>query len=249
MPRLSAIIITKNEASNIGACLDTLAFCDEWIVVDSGSEDDTVVIAQSKGAQVSFHPFSGFGAQFNRALSLATGDWVFSIDADERVTPALAAELQQAMVEGNADGYEMPRLSTFCGRQMRHSGWYPDYILRLWRRGSARWTDDIVHPRPICDGRVARLKQPLIHHPVLRLEDALSRMDRYSTANAEIAVKSGRRFSFSAGITHGLFAFFKAYILRAGFLDGREGFLLAVATAEGSYYKYMKAWLRSRGHG
>ncbi|MGI8527013.1 MAG: glycosyltransferase family 2 protein [Pseudolabrys sp.] len=249
MPRLSAIIIVKNEAANIAECLDSVAFADERIVVDSGSEDDTVAIAAAKGAQVSFHAFEGFGQQFNHALSLASGEWIFSIDADERVSAGLAAELQQAMREGKADGYEMPRLSRFCGRVMRHSGWYPDYVLRLWRRGRARWTEDIVHPRPICDGLVAKFVTPLDHFPVLRIEDALSRMDRYSTASAKMIVAAGRRPSFTTGITHGLYAFFKAYVLRAGFLDGREGFLLAVAIAEGSYYRYMKAWLRGRGYG
>ena len=116
------------------------------------------------------------------------GEWVFSIDADERVGPALAAELQSAMNEGKADGYEMPRLSTFCGRQMRHSGWYPDYVLRLWRRGLARWTEDLVHPHPFCDGPVARLKQPLDHHPVVRIEQSLRRVDHYSTLSADMLI-------------------------------------------------------------
>ncbi|MGE0563838.1 MAG: glycosyltransferase family 2 protein [Pseudolabrys sp.] len=249
MPRLSAIVITKNEAANIGGCLDSVAFCDERIVVDSGSSDDTVKIAKARGATVHHHDFAGFGRQKNVALSHATGDWVLLVDADERVTPALATQIQDAIEKSAADGYEMPRLSTFCGRPMRHSGWYPDYILRLFRRGKARISDDLVHERVICDGTVARLTEPLLHYPVDRLEAALSRMDRYSTANAEMLVTSGRRVSFVSGILHGLFMFFKVYILRAGFLDGREGFLLAVANAEGTYYKYMKAWLAGRRRG
>lgn len=249
MPRLSAIIITKNEAANIAECLDSVAFADERIVVDSGSADDTVAIAKGKGARVEFHAFDGFGRQFNHALSLAQGEWVFSIDADERVGPALAAELQLSMKEGKADGYEMPRLSTFCGRPMRHSGWYPDYVLRLWRRGSTRWTEDLVHPRPVCDGSVARLTQPLDHHPVLRIEQSLRRIDHYSTLAADMLIARGRRVSFFSGIGHGLWTFLRTYLLRAGFLDGREGFLLAVANAEGTYYKYMKAWLAGRGRG
>ena len=246
MPRLSAIVITRNEAGNIGDCLDSVAFCDERIVVDSGSDDDTVSIAKARGASVHYHPFEGFGRQKAAALSHATGDWVFVIDADERVTPALAAQIQDAVVRPGADGYEMPRLSTFCGRPMRHSGWYPDYILRLFRRGKAGISDDLVHERVICDGPVARLTEPLLHFPVDRLEAALSRVDRYSTANAEMLIRSGRQVSFASGIVYGLFTFFKVYVLRAGFLDGREGFLLAVANAEGTYYKYMKAWLASR---
>lgn len=249
MVRLSVIIITKDEAANIAACLDSLAFCDERIVVDSGSADDTVEIARAKGARVEHRDWQGFGAQKSYALSLATGDWVLSIDADEQVSPALAGEIQAAIAAPAADAFEMPRLSTFCGREMRHSAWYPDYVLRLFRRGAARFTDDIVHERVVVEGRVGRLKEPLNHAPVERIEQALARMDRYSTLAAEMLVAQGRRVSFSSGIFHGLWAFFRLYVLRAGFLDGREGFLLAVATAEGSYYKYMKAWLRSRRHG
>jgi len=249
MPRLSVIVIAKNEAANIADCLDSVAFAEERIVVDGGSDDATVSIARDKGARVEQRTFAGFGAQKNIALSLAQGDWVLSIDADERVSPALAAEIKSAIENPTANGYEMPRRSSFCGRVMRHSGWWPDYVLRLFRRGTTRFSDDLVHERAICDGPVARLTQPLDHFAVLRLEDSLSRMDRYSTASAEMMTASGRRVTFMTGISHGLFAFFKTFVLRAGFLDGREGFLLAVAIAEGSYYRYMKAWLRSRRHG
>ncbi len=246
MPQLSAIVITRNEAANIGECLDSLAFCDERIVVDCGSDDATVDIARRKGARVEGHEWHGFGPQKNYALSLAAGTWVLSIDADERVTPQLAAAIGAALTSADADAWEIPRVSTFCGRLMRHSGWYPDYVLRLFRRGKARFDDAVVHERVICAGRVKRLDKPLIHHPVLRLEDSLSRMDRYSTASAQALVASGRKVSFLSGIGHGLYAFLRTYVLRAGFLDGAEGFLLAVANAEGSYYRYMKAWLAGR---
>jgi glycosyltransferase involved in cell wall biosynthesis len=246
VPRLSAILITKNEAKNISDCLDALAFCDERIVVDSGSADQTVELARSKGARVVAHAWQGFGPQKNFALSLAEGDWVLSIDADERVSPALAAEIRHAIAAGPAVGYELSRSSTFCGRRMRHSGWNPDHVLRLFRRGQARFSDDAVHERVICNGTVARLSQPLLHYPVERLEDAFSRADRYSTAGAEMLAKSGKRVSFMTGIWHGLWTFIRVYFLRAGFLDGREGFLLAVANAEGTYYRYMKAWLIGR---
>lgn len=249
MPRLSAIVITKNEAAKIGDCLDSLAFCDERIVVDSGSSDDTVALAKAKGARVVTHDWNGFGPQKNFALSLAEGDWVLSLDADERVTPALAVQIKEAIAAGQADGYEMPRLSSFCGRPMRHSGWYPDYVLRLFRRGRARFSDDLVHERVRCEGTVRRLSEPLIHHPVERLEDALSRMDRYSTAGADMIVESGRRVTFMTGILRGWWTFVRTYFLRLGFLDGREGFLLAVANAEGTYYRYMKAWLKGRQRG
>lgn len=246
MPRLSAIIITQNEAGNIADCLDTLAFCDERIVVDGGSTDRTVQIAQDKGARVVSHPFEGFGAQKEYARSLAAGDWVLSIDADERVSPALAREIGDAIAGTGAIAYELPRRSTFCGRPMNHSGWFPDYVLRLFRREAGLFSDDIVHERVICQGKVARLNEPLTHHPVLRIEDALSRMDRYSTAGAEQLLAKGRRVTFMSGIFHGLWTFFRTYILRAGILDGREGFLLAAANAEGTYYRYMKAWLKGR---
>jgi glycosyltransferase involved in cell wall biosynthesis len=249
VPRLSAIIISKNEAGNIAACLESLAFCDERIVVDGGSTDRTVDLASAKGARVVSHEFAGFGAQKNFALSLATGDWVLSIDADERVNRALALAIRAAIAKGGADAYEMPRLSTFLGREMRHSGWYPDYVLRLFRKGRARFSDDLVHERVVCEGLVARIAEPLDHHPVLRLEDAVSRMDRYSTAGADMLAAAGRRVSFASGITHGLWSFFRAYVWRFGFLDGREGFLLAVANAEGTYYRYMKAWLAGRRSG
>jgi glycosyltransferase involved in cell wall biosynthesis len=246
MPELSGIVITLNEAANIGACLDSIAFCDERIVVDCGSTDATVEIARQKGARVEFKEWRGYGPQKNYALSLASGTWVLSLDADEQVSAELAAAIKKAMTDPTADGWEFPRLSSFCGRQMRHSGWYPDYVLRLFRRGKASFSDLIVHERVICRGTVKRLRLPLIHHPVLKLEDALSRMDRYSTASAKAIITSGRKISFMTGIGHGLYSFFKTYVLRAGFLDGAEGFLLAVANAEGSYYRYMKAWLAAR---
>jgi glycosyltransferase involved in cell wall biosynthesis len=249
VPQLSAIVITLNEEANIAACLDSVAFCDERIVVDGSSSDVTTAIAVAKGARVVTHPFAGFGPQKNFALSLAQGDWVISIDADERVDAALAKSILAAVAAGTDDGYEVSRLSYFCGRAMWHSGWYPDHVLRLFRRGRGRFSDDLVHERVICDGRVGRLAGTLHHHSVDRLEQALSRVDRYSTAGAAMLAGSGRNVSFMSGISHGLWSFFRAYVLRLGFLDGREGFLLAVANAEGTYYRYMKAWLARRRDG
>jgi len=246
MPKLSAIIITLNEAANIEDCLRHLAFCDERIVVDCGSTDDTVALAKKEGAVVAHHAFEGFGAQKNYALSLATGDWVLSVDADERVTPALATEIAAAVATGKADGYHVPRLSSFCGREIWHSGWYPDYVLRLFRREKARFSDHLVHERVICDGRVLRLSNHLLHDTMPGLEDALIRINRYSSAGAKELAASGRRVSFMSGILHGWWRFMTHYVFRAGFLDGREGFLLAVAGAEGTYYRYMKAWLAQR---
>jgi len=247
VPRLTAIIITKNEAANIGACLDSVAFCDERIVVDCGSDDDTTMIAKSKGAHVTEHEWRGFGRQKNFALSLATGDWVLSIDADERVTPELAVAIGKCINKTGADGYEIRRRTRFLGQEMLQSRLFPDYILRLFRRGRARFTDVLVHEGLICAGPVARISEALLHDPVRRLEDALSRVDRYSTASAEMLVAEGRRVSFATGIAHGIWMFFRIYIVRLGFLDGRVGLLFAVANAEGSYYRYMKAWLKTSG--
>jgi len=247
--RHSAIIITKNEAANIAECLKGLAFCDERIVVDSGSTDGTLLLARENGARVSAHSWKGFGAQKSYALSLAQGEWVLSIDADERVTPELAQAIKAAVAAGAADGYEIPRRSSFCGRMMRHSGWFPDRVLRLFRREKGRFSDDPVHERVIVDGKVARLKEPLMHYPVARLEDAIRRMDSYSTLGGERIAASDRKVWFFSGITHGAFTFFRIYVLRLGFLDGAEGFLLAVANAEGTYYRYMKAWLARRRRG
>jgi glycosyltransferase involved in cell wall biosynthesis len=249
MPRITAIIITRDNGRDIGDCLDSLEFCDERIVVDSGSTDDTVKIARERGALVTFQEWLGFGPQKNFALGLAHGEWILWLDADERVTPALTTAIKDAVANGTADGYEMSRLSTFCGRPMRHSGWHPDYVLRLFRRGRGRFSDDVGHDHVICNGAVARLSGVILHFAVRRLEDSLVRIDRYSTIGAQTMLASGRRVWFATGIMRGLFAFFRAYVLRLGFLDGHEGFLLAVANAEGTYYRYMKAWLKARRHG
>lgn len=244
MPRLSAIIIVKNEAANIGACLDALAFCDERIVVDGGSTDDTMAIAAAKGARVVAHEWKGFGPQKNAALALAQGEWVLSIDADERVSPRLARAIEAAIASSRHDGYELRRISSFLGRDMGRR--FPDHVLRLFRRGKARFSDDLVHERVICEGSIGRIEEPLQHDAVTRLEQAIDRIDRYSTAGAQMLIASNRRVSFMSGIGHGLWTFIRVYLLRLGFLDGKEGFLLAVANAEGSYYRYMKAWLARR---
>ena len=245
VPHLSAIIITKDEAGNIGDCLDSLAFCDERIVVDAASRDGTLMIAKDKGARVATHGWSGFGAQKNYALSLAQGDWVLSIDADERVSEALAREIRLAVETGKADGYDIPRRSSFCGRMMRGS----DRVLRLFRRDKGRFTDDVVHERVVCDGPVAGLKEPILHYPVARLGDAIRRIDQYSTLGAEKLAASDRRITVLSGVIHGVGTFLRIYLLKLGFLDGAAGFMLAVANAEGAYYRYMKAWLLRQGRG
>jgi glycosyltransferase involved in cell wall biosynthesis len=240
MANLSVIIITKNEEANIRACIESVAWADEIIVVDSGSSDATVEICRELGAQVYVHDWPGFGMQKNRALGYATKDWVFSIDADERVTSELRAEIQSALQGAQAVGYEIPRLSSFCGRYMHHSGWYPDYVLRLFRRSSGKFLDDLVHERVIVNGPIAKLQQSLLHESFRDLEQLLAKINHYSTASAQMLHRKNRTASLKKAVGHALWAFFRSYFLRAGFLDGREGFMLAVSTAEGTYYRYLK---------
>ena len=243
MAKISAIIITKNEAANISACINSVAWADEIIVVDSGSTDGTVEICRDLGAKVFMHDWPGFGAQKNRALNYATNEWVFSIDADERVAPKLHTEIQSAMQDGEKDAYEMPRLSSFCGRYIHHSGWHPDYVTRLFKRGTGRFSDDLVHERVIVTGTTGRLRQLILHESFRDLDELLDKVNRYSTASALMLHKKGRTATLKKAIAHAVWAFLRTYILRAGFLDGREGFMLAVSTAEGTYYRYVKLML------
>jgi glycosyltransferase involved in cell wall biosynthesis len=242
MNGLSVVIITRDEEEAIGAALDSVAFADEIVLLDSGSRDRTVEIARSRGAKViETTDWPGFGAQKNRALDHATRDWVFSLDADERVTPELRAEIE-AIVKGGAtrDAYDVPRLSSYCGRYMRHGGWWPDHVTRLFRRGKARFSDDLVHERLVVDGSTGRLKGQLLHEAFGDFEEVLRKVDQYSTANARMMHARGKRGSLASAILHGGWAFFRTYVLHAGFLDGRHGFMLAVSNAEGTYYRYLK---------
>jgi len=242
---LSVTLITRNESRHIAACLKSVAFADEWVVVDSGSTDDTREIAASLGARVvKTEGWPGFGAQKNRALELARGRWVLSIDADERVSEALAARIQAVIKsEQAADGYELSRVSRFCGQWIRHGDWYPDRVLRLFRRESGRFTDDLVHERLKVKGRVERLAGDLLHDTMPTLDDALDKMNRYSSGRALDKVAAGRTGGLGAALAHGLWAFVRCYGLKRGFLDGRLGFVLAVYVAEGTYYRYLKMGL------
>jgi glycosyltransferase involved in cell wall biosynthesis len=241
MPRLSATIITKNEAANIRECLESISFADEIIVLDSGSDDGTTVIAREMTDKVFVSEnWPGFGAQKNRALEYATGDWVLSIDADERVSTGLRAQIEAAIADPAHDGYRIPRLSSYCGRFMRHGGWWPDPVLRLFRRGKGRFDDRRIHESVIVDGRVGDLDEPLIHHSFESLDDVVATMNRYSTDSARMLYDAGKRANEFTAIIHGVSMFVRTYFLKAGFLDGREGFSLAVANAEGSFYRYLK---------
>lgn len=246
MAGLSVIIITKNEAFNIRECIESVKWADEIIVVDSGSTDDTVAICREFTPHVYSHDWPGFGIQKNRALDYASKEWVLSLDADERVTPELRAEIETTMRDGKLQGYEVPRLSSFCGRFMRHSGWYPDYVLRLFRRGSARFSDNLVHERLVIESKTERLHGLLLHYAFESLEEVLHKTNQYSTAGAQMQFQRGRNSSLTGAVLRGLWSFVRSYILRAGFLDGREGFMLSVSNAEGTYYRYIKLMLLNK---
>lgn len=241
---LSIILIAKNEAANIDACLQSVAWADEIIVVDSGSTDDTVARCQSYGAKVFTHAdWPGFGRQKNRALDYTTKDWVFSIDADERVTPELRAAIESAMAQPQFSAYRLSRLSNYCGRFMRHSGWYPDQIVRLFRRGTARFNDALVHETIVIDGQAGLLSGELLHYSYDNLEQVLEKTNRYSTAAAKMKFEQGKSSSLTGAVLRGLWTFFRTYVLRRGFLDGRQGFMVAVSNAEETYYRYLKLML------
>ncbi len=242
---LSVIIITRNEAADIRACLESVTWADQIVVVDSASTDATAQICREFGAAVHVvQDWPGFGPQKNRALAHARGDWVLSLDADERVTAELRAEIEAVLRDPNAaPAYDIPRSSSYCGRFMRHSGWYPDYVTRLFRRGNARFSDDLVHERLIVDGSVARLNGLLLHYAFNDLEEVLRKVDQYSSAGALKLHARGRHGSLSGAVVRGLWSFVRTYFLRLGFLDGREGFMLAVSNAEGTYYRYAKLML------
>ncbi len=242
--RLSVAIITLNEERNLAECLASVAFADEIVVVDGGSQDRTCEIARAAGARViEATDWPGFGVQKNRAIDACSGDWVLSIDADERVPQELREEIQTALRNSTFDVYEMPRSSYYCGRFMRHSGWWPDYVRRLFRRGTARFSSAPVHESLQTDGKIGRLRSPLEHWSFRTMEQVLHKVNHYSSLSAPIVLQRGRRPTVMTAVVHGFSAFFRTYFLKRGFLDGSHGFMLAVSNAEGSYYRYIKAML------
>ena len=245
MPTLSVILITRNEEANLDDCLASLeGIAQQIVVVDTNSSDRTLEIAKKYGATLSQpSDWPGFGPQKNRALDLATGEWVLSLDADERLTPALKSEILTSIHHSaHVDCFAIPRLSWYCGRFIRHSGWSPDYVDRLFKRGTARFSDDLVHERLIPKGQVAKLENPMLHYSFMNYSQVLQKLDRYSTASAEQAFAKGKTSNPLKAVLHGAWAFFRTYILRAGFLDGPQGFALAVSNGQGTYYRYIKLW-------
>jgi glycosyltransferase involved in cell wall biosynthesis len=244
---LSVVIIAKNEAHNIADCVKSAAFASEVIVLDSGSTDNTEALATQAGARVVQTDWPGFGAQKNRALAQAKGEWIFSLDADERITAELAVEISTAIANpGDVVAYRVPRRSQFCGQFMKYSGWWPDYTVRLMKQGAGRFSEKQVHESLSVLGKVVSLKAPMLHYSYRHLDDVLHKLNQYSTAGANEGLAAGKSASLIAAIAHGAWAFIRTYILRLGLLDGKLGFVLAVYNAQASYYKYLKLWLASR---
>jgi len=233
---LSVILITKNEEADLPRCLASLSFADEIIIVDNGSTDRTPEIAQEYGATFYSEEWHGFGPQKNIALSKASSDWVFSIDADEVVPEQLAMEIKSIVDNPNCEGYEIPRVTTFCGKKVRFGDWGRDRVLRLFKRGVGEFTNDQLHERVVVDGTIGCLKNAMIHNSVSSIEDAKEKMRLY----AEISAR-GRSGSFMKAISHGSWTFIRSYLLRFGWLDGWTGFRVAQLCAKGTYLRYTLA--------
>lgn len=239
---LSVAIIARNEAHRIARCLQSVAFADQIVVLDSGSTDDTVAIARGLGADVEVTPdWPGFGPQKNRALARCRYRWVLSIDADEQISDALAAEilrvLRAAPAEATVAGYWLRRSSRYCGQVIRHGLWGNDRVLRLFERQRGRFTDARVHESLVCDGETRVLEGILVHDSVDSPEDARSKARRYAFLGAEALRARGRGGSLQGGV-HAGWSFLRGYLLRAGFLDGRFGLTLARLNAAGTFWKY-----------
>lgn len=244
---LSVIIITKNEQANIADCIESVSFADEVIVLDSGSTDQTTSIARQLGAKI-YHTsvWPGFGPQKNKALDLATQPWVLSIDADERVTPELAQAILGVLQAPKADAYTMARLSCFGGRWIRHSGWWPDRVLRLFKKDKARFKDVTVHESVIVKGTTAELSEHLIHYPYDNLEALVTKINHYSSAAATELHLKGKSVCLPLIVIKAVWTFIRIYIVRKGFLDGKQGFLLASLAGFGSFLRYSKLWFLKR---
>jgi len=245
-PRLSVVVITLNEEDNIRECLASVSWADEIIVVDAGSEDKTVTIAREFTDHVVLRAWDGFAGQKNFGIERATGDWILSVDADEQVEPALRDEIRAVIAAPDASaGYRLARRNIMWGRWIRHGRLYPDWQLRLFRRGSGRFVDRAVHESVQVDGAVGRLREPLVHRSYRDVGDFLRRADRYSTLAAEEWMQSGRPFRASTLLTAPLGRFLGMYVVHRGFLDGTRGFLLAALYAYYVFVRSAKIWERS----
>ena len=242
-PRLSVVVITLNEEERIRETLASVAWADEIVVIDAGSEDKTVALAREFTDHVIIHPWEGFAAQKNYGIEQATGEWILSLDADEQVEPALRAEIATVLSAREASaGYRIARRNVMWGRFIRHGRLYPDWQLRLFRRGRGRFVERAVHESVQVDGDVGRLVAPLLHRSYRDVGDFLRRADRYSTLAADDWVRAGRPFHAIELVTAPLGRFVSMFVLHRGFLDGWRGFLLAVLYAYYVFIRSAKIW-------
>jgi glycosyltransferase involved in cell wall biosynthesis len=239
--RLSLIVITRNEAANLPACLESCSgLADEFVVVDDSSEDGTAAIAEKLGAKVFQRRLDGFGAQKQHALERATGEWVLSLDADERLTPELKTEIAQLVSSGpGCDGYRLRRENVFMGRTMRHTGLGAEWKLRLFRRRSARFNENVVHEDVAVEGAVGALSSPFLHRPYESLSKYLAKLEKYTTLGAQQARREGERFRAADHLRLPL-EFFKRYLLQLGCLDGAPGYVWSALAAFSAWLKRLK---------
>jgi len=242
MPRVSVYIITFNEADKIEAALRSVTWADEIVVADSASTDATVEIARRYTDRVLQVPFEGFGRLRNTVLAQLTGDWIFSLDSDERCTTAAAEEIRRVVEQPDArDAYLVPRRNYVFGRWVRHSGYFPDYRQpQLFRRGSLRYTEDAVHETYRLQGTLGILREPIAQVPFRDLAQMIHKMQRYSTLGVQRLKANGVAPSLPGALLHGAAAFMRHYVLKLGFLDGWAGFIIAFANFEGTFYRYAK---------
>ena len=237
MPKLSVTVITRNEAANIGAALASVQWADEIVVVDSESTDATADLARQVTGKVVVRAWPGYVAQKNFAASLAAHDWILSLDADERVTPVLAREIQATLANPSHSAYRMPRVTWHLGRWIRSTDWYPDDQLRLYDRRVAQWTGQYVHEAVTVNGSIGRLQGELEHFAYRDISDHLETIDRYTTYAARQMSESGRRAGLLQLAGHPPLAFLRNYIARGGIRDGAPGFIISSLNA---YYVFLK---------
>lgn len=240
--KISAAIITYNEERNIARAIESLRCCDEVVVIDSGSNDRTVELAQNHGARVVETHWRGYAAQKNFASEACLHDWVLSIDADEALSEALEGEIWQLKKNGpEFDGYTMPRLAQYLGKWILHSGWYPDRKVRLFDRRRAQWVGDYVHESVVVKGAVGHLETNLLHYTCSSLSEHLKTLDRYTTLAAEQIVSQRKQVGWRNLALDPAWTFFRAYVLQRGFLDGPEGLAIAYMAGIYTFLKYAKA--------
>ena len=246
-PRLSVVVVTRDEEERIRACLESVAWADELIVIDAESQDKTATIARELTDHVVVRPWPGYAAQKNVGLEMARGAWILSLDADEVVSPDLREEIEAVVQrDGPRDGYEVPRRNIFWGRWVRHGGLYPDWQLRLFRRGRGRFGERAVHESVCVDGEVGRLSGHLEHRSYRDVADFVARADRYAALAADDWLAQGRRVHAWDLAVRPLGRFLGMYVLGRGFLDGSRGFLLAVLYAYYVLIRSVKVWERTR---